>query len=118
MAGAGRGLLDLRRLCWFGHFKLPENLMTVRELLSGIGEAHSAYNLMLRLRRAGVDAAFADLTGWRGSESVTLDRRITEALAPLDLSRHLPIVTSYAQCAESLLQLYGRGYSQQPSPPP
>src|SRR3546814_15648663 len=74
--------------------------MTVRELLSGIGEAHSAYNLMLRLRRAGVDAAFVDLTGWRGSESVTLDRRIAEALAPLDLSRQLPIVTGYAQCEE------------------
>src|SRR3546814_13508118 len=98
--GARRCLLDLRRLCSFGHFKLPEHLMTVRELLSGIGEAHSAYNLMLRLRRAGVDAAFVDLTGWRGSESVTLDRRIAEALAPLDLPRQLPIVTGYAQCAE------------------
>src|SRR3546814_21081906 len=74
--GARRCLLDLRRLCSFGHFKLPEHLMTVRELLSGLGEAHSAHNLMLRLRRTGVDAVFVDLTGWRGSESVTLDRRI------------------------------------------
>src|SRR3546814_766198 len=112
IAGASRCLLDLRRLCSFGHFKLPEHLMTVRELLSGIGEAHSAYNLMLRLRRAGVDAAFVDLTGWRGSESVTLDRRIAEALAPLDLSRQLPIVTGYAQCEEGLVRLYGRGHSE------
>src|SRR3546814_19088775 len=112
MAGAGRGLLDLRRLCWFGHFKLPENLMTVRELLSGIGEAHSAYNLMLRLRRAGVDAAFVALTGWRGSESVTLDRRIADALAPLDLSRPLPIVTGYAHCEASPVRLYVRGHRE------
>src|SRR3546814_19123952 len=67
---------------------------------------------MRRRRRAGVDAAFVDLTGWRGSESVTLDRRIAEALAPLDLSRQLPIVTGYAQCEEGLVRLYGRGYSE------
>src|SRR3546814_18542700 len=46
--GARRCLLDLRRLCSFGHFKLPEHLMTVHELLSGLGEAPSAPNLMLR----------------------------------------------------------------------
>jgi aspartate kinase len=110
--GARSCLLDLRRLCSFGHFKLPEHLMTVRELLSGLGEAHSAHNLMLRLRRAGVDAVFVDLTGWRGSESLALERRIAEAFAPLDLARQLPIVTGYAQCEEGLVKLYGRGYSE------
>ena len=110
--GARSCLRDLRRLCSFGHFKLPEHLMTVRELLSGLGEAHSAHNLMLRLRRAGVDAVFVDLTGWRGSESLALERRIAEAFAPLDLARQLPIVTGYAQCEEGLVKLYGRGYSE------
>jgi len=110
--GARSCLVDLQRLCSFGHFKLPEHLMTVRELLSGLGEAHSAHNLMLRLRRAGVDTAFVDLTGWCGSESMTLDRRIAEAFAPLDLSRRLAIVTGYAQCEEGLVKLYGRGYSE------
>jgi len=110
--GARSCLRDLRRLCSFGHFKLPEHLMTVRELLSGLGEAHSAHNLMLRLRRRGVAAEFVDLTGWRGSESVALERRIAEAFAPLDLTRQLPIVTGYAQCEEGLVKLYGRGYSE------
>src|SRR3546814_20999845 len=86
--------------------------MTVRELLSGLGEAHSAHNLMLRLRRTGVDAVFVDLTGWRGSESVTLERRIAAAFQPLDLARCLPIVTGYAQFEEGLVTLYGRGYSE------
>lgn len=110
--GARSCLVDLQRLCSFGHFKLPEHLMTVRELLSGLGEAHSAHNLMLRLRRCGLDAVFVDLTGWRGSESMTLDRRIAEAFQPLDLSRQLAIVTGYAQCEEGLVELYGRGYSE------
>lgn len=110
--GARSCLVDLQRLCSFGHFKLPEHLMTVRELLSGLGEAHSAHNLTLRLRRAGVDAVFVDLTGWRCSESKTLERRIAEAFASLDTSRQLPIVTGYAQCEEGLVKLYGRGYSE------
>jgi aspartate kinase len=105
-------LMDLRRLCSFGHFKLPEHLMTVREMLSGVGEAHSAHNLMLRLQRAGVNAAFVDLTGWRETGARKLDERIAEALDPLDLSRQLPIVTGYAQCEEGLVGLYGRGYSE------
>jgi aspartate kinase len=105
-------LMDLRRLCSFGHFKLPEHLMTVREMLSGIGEAHSAHNLMLRLQRAGVNAVFVDLTGWRETGSKKLDDRIAEAFESIDLSRQLPIVTGYAQCEEGLVGLYGRGYSE------
>lgn len=105
-------LMDLRRLCSFGHFKLPEHLMTVREMLSGIGEAHSAHNLTLRLKRAGVNAVFVDLTGWRETGSMKLEQRIAEAFEPLDLTCQLPIVTGYAQCEEGLVELYGRGYSE------
>lgn len=105
-------LMDLRRLCSFGHFKLPEHLLTVREMLSGIGEAQSAHNLALRLRREGVNAVFVDLTGWRESETRTLQQRIAEAFDTIDLSRQLPIVTGYAQCEEGLVGLYGRGYSE------
>ncbi len=105
-------LMDLRRLCSFGHFKLPEHLLTVREMLSGIGEAHSAHNLTLALKRRGVNAVFVDLTGWRETGSKKLDQRIAEAFEPLDLARQLPIVTGYAQCEEGLVGLYGRGYSE------
>src|SRR3546814_17245468 len=51
--GARRGHIDLRRRCTVGHFKLPENQMTVRELPSGLGEANSAHRPMLRQRRPG-----------------------------------------------------------------
>ena len=38
-------LIDLQRLCSYGHFQLEEHLLTVREMLAGIGEAHSAFNM-------------------------------------------------------------------------
>jgi aspartate kinase len=86
--------------------------MTVREMLSGVGEAHSAHNLMLALRRHGVNAALVDLTGWRESEGKKLGERIAEAFDGIDLRRQLPVVTGYAQCEEGLVGLYGRGYSE------
>ncbi|MFM1548574.1 MAG: aspartate kinase, partial [Lentisphaeria bacterium] len=49
-------LLDLRRLCSYGHFKLDEHLPAVREMLSAVGEAHSAYNSALILQAMDVNA--------------------------------------------------------------
>ena len=110
-------LVDLHRLCSFGHFKLESHLMTVREMLAAIGEAHSAYNTMLLLQRRGVDSVFVDLSGWREQDPAeTLDARIQEAFADIDLTRQLPICTGYAQAGtgdgNGLMSLYGRGYSE------
>lgn len=106
-------LMDLHRLCTFGHFKLEQHLLTVREMLSAIGEAHSAHNTMLLLRRQGIDAVFVDLSGWREQDqSLTLDQRIERAFDGIDITQELPIVTGYAQCSEGLMKLYGRGYSE------
>lgn len=105
-------LMDLQRLCSFGHFKLEENLLTVREMLSAIGEAHSAHNTMLLLRRKGVNAVFVDLSGWREQDKKSLDERITAAFGDIDIASQLPIVTGYAQASQGLMGLYGRGYSE------
>lgn len=105
-------LIDLHRLCSFGHFQLPEHLSTVREMLSSLGEAHSAFNTMLLLKRRGVNAVFVDLSGWRESRTLTLDARINEAFKDIELDYQLPIVTGYAQCEEGLTGIYGRGYSE------
>ena len=110
--GARSCLMDLHRLCTFGHFQLEEHLATVREMLSALGEAHSAYNTVLLLKRHGVNAVFVDLSGWREQDSVSLDERIQQALDGIDLSKQLPIVTGYAQCTEGLTGIYGRGYSE------
>lgn len=105
-------LLNLQRLCSFGHFRLDQHLMTVREMVSALGEAHSAHNTALLLRQRGINARFIDLTGWRDETQPTFDERITAALESVDLSSELPIVTGYAHCREGLMRTYNRGYTE------
>lgn len=105
-------LTDVRRVCSFGPFALDAYLDRVRELLSSMGEAHSAYNTTMLLRERGVAARFVDLTGWRDSREVDLDERIRLGLADVDCETELPIVTGYAQCREGLVKRYARGYTE------
>lgn len=110
--GARSCLFDLRRLCSYGHFRLSNHMMVIRELLSGLGEAHSAFTTTLLLQRAGVNARFVDLSGWRDEDEHTLEERILAGLEQVDLSAELPIVTGYAQCSEGLMREFDRGYSE------
>ena len=110
--GARSCLFDLQRLCSYGHFRLSSQMMLVRELLSGLGEAHSAFVTTLMLQRAGVNARFIDLSGWRDESECSLEERIAGGLRDLDLASELPIVTGYAQCCEGLMREYDRGYSE------
>lgn len=110
--GARSCLLDLQRLSSYGHFRLDEQMMTIRELLSGLGEAHSANTTVLMLQRRNVNARLIDLSGWRDESQPTLEQRIGEAFADVDLASELPIVTGYAQCREGLMRQYDRGYSE------
>ncbi|GGO59657.1 aspartate kinase [Roseovarius pacificus] len=110
--GVRNCLIDLQRLCSYGHFRLSQHMMLTRELLSGLGEAHSAHVATLALRRAGINARCVDLSGWRDEREMTLDERIEDALADVDVTAELPIVTGYAQCAEGLMAEYDRGYSE------
>nr|WP_314257990.1 aspartate kinase [uncultured Devosia sp.] len=105
-------LIDLARLCSFGHFQLEQHLLAVREMLSSLGEAQSAFNTTLLLNTRGVRARLIDLTGWREEGQQTLDQAIQSAFADVDLSCELPIVTGYAQCSEVLMGTYDRGYSE------
>jgi aspartate kinase len=110
--GARSCLIDLQRLCSYGHFQLTEHMQTIREMLAALGEAHSANNLALFLRRSGVNARLIDLTGWRDEAQPALDERIEAAFADVDLGHELPIVTGYAQCREGLMREFDRGYSE------
>ena len=110
--GVRNCLIDLHRLCSYGQFRLDEHLMTVREMLAALGEAHSAHNTALLLRQKDINAVFVDLTGWRDEEKMTLDDRINSALKHIDVSKELPIVTGYASCLEGMVKLYDRGYTE------
>lgn len=110
--GARSCLFDLQRLCSYGHFRLSSHMMVIRELLSGLGEAHSAFVTTALLQRAGVNARFVDLSGWRDEGDYTLEQRIRAGLDQVDLTSELPIVTGYAQCREGLMREFDRGYSE------
>ncbi|MGS4946471.1 aspartate kinase [Meridianimarinicoccus sp. RP-17] len=110
--GARNCLVDLQRLCSYGHFRMEEHLLKVRELLSGLGEAHSALVASLLLRRAGVNARLVDLTGWRDQRDVDLEERLQTAMEGVDTATEMPIVTGYAQCREGLMREFDRGYSE------
>lgn len=110
--GARSCLIDLQRLCSYGHFRLSQHMAVIRELLSGLGEAHSAFVTAQLLNRAGVAARFVDLSGWRDETEHSLDERIVAGLRDVDLSNELPIVTGYAQCSEGLMNRFDRGYSE------
>lgn len=105
-------LLDLTRLCSFGHFQLEEHLQTVREMLSAIGEAHSAHNSYLILKSLGVNARLLDLSGWMESEQLSLDGKIKKFFSDVDLATELPVVTGYTQCKEGIMDTYDRGYTE------
>jgi aspartate kinase len=105
-------LINLQKLCQHGHFALETQLATVREMLSSIGEAHSAWNTAALLRRDHINACFIDLTGWQTGDHVPLDQRIETALADLDLNNQMPIVTGYAHSESGLMSSFDRGYSE------
>ncbi|WP_236629747.1 aspartate kinase [Pseudohaliea rubra] len=105
-------LNNLAKLCGHGHFSLEAHLDTVREMLASLGEAHSAWNTAQLLQRDGVNACFVDLTAWRSEEHLPLDDRIQEAMAEIDVSTTMPIVTGYAHSDDGLMANFDRGYSE------
>lgn len=105
-------LTHLQDLCHHGHFSLETHLLTVRELLASIGEAHSAWNLAHLLQSEGIHARFIDLTGWQAEEPLALDEMISQHFDGVDFSKELPIVTGYTHCKENLMYTFDRGYSE------
>ncbi|MCA9520659.1 MAG: aspartate kinase [Myxococcales bacterium] len=105
-------LLDLRRLRSYGHFQLTDQLGAVRELLSAVGEAHSAWNAVEILNANGISATYVDLTGWKDTDTLPMDEKIASALAELDFSTTIPVVTGYTKCSEGIMSTFDRGYSE------
>ncbi|BCL73829.1 aspartate kinase (plasmid) [Vibrio nigripulchritudo] len=103
---------NIMETCQYGQFSLRHYLPQVREFLSSIGEAHSAYNTALKLKNIGVNATFVDLSGWNSETPVSLDDNILNAFEDIDVRQELPIVTGYASCKEGLMSTYDRGYSE------
>ena len=112
MEGINDCLLHLMKLGSFGHFNSSAYLPATRELLSSVGEAHSAFNSALILQKMGVNAVFVDLSGWRDREFFSMEENIISHMKDLDLASCMPIVTGYAKCAEGVMAKFDRGYSE------
>ncbi|MEZ8080942.1 aspartate kinase [Enterovibrio norvegicus] len=105
-------ITNILATCEYGQFTLRQYLPQIREFLSSIGEAHSAFNTALKLKTLGVNARFVDLSGWDNNLSGNLDTVIKSAFEDIDVTKELPIVTGYAYCDEGLMKTYDRGYSE------
>lgn len=87
-------------------------LLAAREILASIGETHSAFNLANILQNRGVNARLVDLSGFDDQRPFTIDERIKDAFANIDLPNCLCIATGYTKGTEGIMREFDRGYSE------
>jgi aspartate kinase len=95
-----------------GYVNRQNILLAAREILSSIGEAHSAFNTVNILENNGINALFIDLCGFNDSEYLTIDERIHKAFKDIDYTHAIPIVTGYTKGTEGIMREFDRGYSE------
>jgi aspartate kinase len=95
-----------------GYVNRTEVLLAARELLSSIGEMHSAFNSTNILQNLGYDATFVDLSGWQDRRECTIDQRIQEKFKDLDPAKTICIATGYTKGTEGIMREFDRGYSE------
>jgi len=86
--------------------------LAAREILSSIGEAHSAFNSVNILNNHGINSTLVDLCGFDDSESLTIDQRINKQFSDIDFSKTLVIATGYTKGTEGIMRAFDRGYSE------
>lgn len=105
-------LNNLANVLATGYVNRQNILLAAREILSSIGEAHSAFNTVNILENQGIDATFVDLCGFNDSEYLTIDERIHKAFKNVDFNHTIPIVTGYTKGTEGIMREFDRGYSE------
>lgn len=83
-----------------------------RELLSSIGEAHSAFNTVNILRNNGISAELVDLTGFRDSKQLSIADRIEQSFKHVNLTEAIIVATGYTKGKEGIMRQFDRGYSE------
>ena len=95
-----------------GYVNKTNILLAAREILSSIGEAHSAFNSVNILENNSIKALFIDLCGFNDPEFYTIDERIKLAFRGIDFSKVLPVATGYTKGTEGIMREFDRGYSE------
>lgn len=95
-----------------GYVDRQNILLAAREILSSIGEAHSAFNSVNILENNCINATLVDLCGFNDSEYLTIDERIHKAFSNINFTATIPIVTGYTKGTEGIMREFDRGYSE------
>lgn len=95
-----------------GYVNRTNILLAAREILSSIGEAHSAFNSVNILKNNGIQSVFVDLCGFEDAEPLSIDERIRKEFKNIDFSKVLPIATGYTKGTEGIMREFDRGYSE------
>lgn len=95
-----------------GYVNRQNILLAAREILSSIGEAHSAFNSVNILENNEINATFVDLCGFNDSEYLTIDERIHKSFKNLDYSKTIPVATGYTKGTEGIMREFDRGYTE------
>lgn len=95
-----------------GYVNRQNILLAAREILSSLGEAHSAFNTVNILKNNCINATFVDLCGFDDSDYLTIDERIKRAFSDIDYSKTIPVVTGYTKGTEGIMREFDRGYSE------
>ena len=105
-------LENLSNILASGYVSQEGILLAAREILASIGETHSAFNLTHILQNRGIPAKLVDLSGFDDPRPLTIDQRIKEAFATIELEKCVCIVTGYAKGTEGIMREFDRGYSE------
>ncbi|NBC82083.1 MAG: aspartate kinase [Bacteroidetes bacterium] len=95
-----------------GYISKSNILLAAREILSSLGEAHSAFNSVNILQNHDINAYFADLCGFNDAEYLSIDQRIHKIFGNLDFASIIPIATGYTKGTEGIMREFDRGYSE------
>lgn len=95
-----------------GYVNRTNILLAAREILSSIGEAHSAFNSVNILQNNGINATFVDLCGFNDSEFLTIDERIHKSFSKIDFTKTVVVATGYTKGTEGIMREFDRGYSE------
>lgn len=105
-------LYSLGKVLASGYVNRTDIYLAAREILSSIGEAHSAWNSTNILINNGINARFIDLCGFNDNEPLTIDQRIHKEFSGIEFEKVLCIATGYTKGTEGIMRAFDRGYSE------
>lgn len=105
-------LTNLAAVLATGYVSRTNILLAAREILSSIGEAHSAFNSVNILENNDINATFVDLCGFNDAEYLTIDERIEKEFRKIDFSKTVAVATGYTKGTEGIMREFDRGYSE------